>query len=190
MRKVVVGAALAALAVVLTACGGGDDQGSGATATTAAAQPAAEGTVAVAGTGLGEVLVDAKGRTLYVFTKDKGDQSVCSGKCAAAWPALTVTGAATPGTGVQASLLSGVTAAWSSPRAELGRRAKASQRLRCEVATRTHHMRGNRAIQAVCRRPGRPALAAVPAFPDNIVAFPNRDFGSPTRPSRPRLRSS
>ena len=106
MRKAVVGAALAALAVVLTACGGGDDQGSGATATTAVAQQAAEGTVAVASTGLGEVLVDAKGRTLYVFTKDKGDQSVCSGKCAAAWPALTVTGAATPGTGVQASLLS------------------------------------------------------------------------------------
>jgi predicted lipoprotein with Yx(FWY)xxD motif len=62
--------------------------------------------VAVANTGLGEVLVDAKGRTLYVFTKDKGDQSVCSGKCAVAWPALTVTGAATPGTGVEASLLS------------------------------------------------------------------------------------
>ena len=106
MRKAVVGAALAVLAVVLTACGGGDEQGSGATATTAVAQQAAEGTVAVASTGLGEVLVDAKGRTLYVFTKDKGDQSVCSGKCAAAWPALTVTGAATAGTGVQASLLS------------------------------------------------------------------------------------
>jgi predicted lipoprotein with Yx(FWY)xxD motif len=107
MRKAVLGAAVAALAIVLSACGGGgDDQGSGATATTAAAQQAAEGTVAVANTGLGEVLVDAKGRTLYVFTKDKGDQSVCSGKCAAAWPALTVTGAATPGTGVQASLLS------------------------------------------------------------------------------------
>jgi predicted lipoprotein with Yx(FWY)xxD motif len=106
MRKAVLGAAVAALAIVLTACGGGgDDQGSGATATTAAAQQA-EGTVAVASTNLGEVLVDAKGRTLYVFTKDKGDQSVCSGKCAAAWPALTVTGAATPGTGVQASLLS------------------------------------------------------------------------------------
>jgi predicted lipoprotein with Yx(FWY)xxD motif len=107
MRKAVLGAAVAALAIVLSACGGGgDDQGSGATATTAAAQPAAEGTVAVASTGLGEVLVDAKGRTLYVFTKDKGDQSVCSGKCAVAWPALTVTGAATPGTGVEASLLS------------------------------------------------------------------------------------
>jgi predicted lipoprotein with Yx(FWY)xxD motif len=106
MRKVVLSAALAALAVVLTACGGGDDQGSGATATTAAPQQAAEGTVAVASTALGDVLVDGKGRTLYVFTKDKGDQSVCSGKCAAAWPALTVAGAATPGTGVQASLLS------------------------------------------------------------------------------------
>jgi predicted lipoprotein with Yx(FWY)xxD motif len=107
MRKAVLGAAVAALAIVLSACGGGgDDQGSGATATTAAAQQAAEGTVAVANTGLGEVLVDVKGRTLYVFTKDKGDQSVCSGKCAVAWPALTVTGAATPGTGVQASLLS------------------------------------------------------------------------------------
>jgi predicted lipoprotein with Yx(FWY)xxD motif len=107
MRKAVLGAAVAALAIVLSACGGGgDDQGSGATATTAAAQQAAEGTVAVANTGLGEVLVDVKGRTLYVFTKDKGDQSVCSGKCAVAWPALTVTGAATPGTGVEASLLS------------------------------------------------------------------------------------
>jgi predicted lipoprotein with Yx(FWY)xxD motif len=107
MRKAVLGAAVAALAIVLAACGGGgDDQGSGATATTAVAQQATEGTVAVASTNLGEVLVDAKGRTLYVFTKDKGDQSVCSGKCAAAWPALTVTGAATPGTGVQASLLS------------------------------------------------------------------------------------
>jgi predicted lipoprotein with Yx(FWY)xxD motif len=105
MRRAVVGAALAALALVLTACGGGDDQ-AGTTPTTAAAQQAAEGTVAVATTGLGDVLVDAKGRTLYVFTKDKGDQSVCSGKCAAAWPALTVTGAATPGTGAQASMLS------------------------------------------------------------------------------------
>ena len=106
MRKAALGAALAALAIVLAACGGGNDQDSGATATTAAAQQAAGGTVAVANTALGDVLVDGKGRTLYVFTKDKGDQSVCSGKCAAAWPALTVSGAATPGTGVQASLLS------------------------------------------------------------------------------------
>jgi predicted lipoprotein with Yx(FWY)xxD motif len=50
--------------------------------------------------------VDADGRTLYAFTKDKGDQSACSGECAANWPALTLTGTATAGTGAQASLLS------------------------------------------------------------------------------------
>ena len=104
MRRAILGAAVAALAVVLTACSnGGNDQRSAAPAATT--QQAA-GTVAVASTGLGQVLVDGKGRTLYVFAKDKGDQSVCSGKCAAAWPALTVSGAATPGAGVQASLLS------------------------------------------------------------------------------------
>ena len=53
---------------------------------------------------LGDILVDAAGRTLYAFTKDKGDQSACSGDCATNWPALT--GTPTAGTGVQASLLS------------------------------------------------------------------------------------
>src|SRR4029453_7696295 len=51
-----------------------------------------------------DILVDGEGRTLYAFTKDQGDQSTCSGQCADAWPALT--GTATAGTGVQASLLS------------------------------------------------------------------------------------
>lgn len=37
-------------------------------------------------------------------------------------------------------------------------------------------MRGHRAIQADWRRPGRPASTAAPAFPDNLVVFPNRDF--------------
>jgi predicted lipoprotein with Yx(FWY)xxD motif len=53
--------------------------------------------------------VDADGRTLYVFTKDKGDQSACSGECATNWPALT--GPATAGTGAQAALLSAATQA-------------------------------------------------------------------------------
>jgi predicted lipoprotein with Yx(FWY)xxD motif len=109
MRKTFVGAALlAALTVVLAACGGGgDDAGSGTeeTAAPTTAAPAANGTtVAVASSTLGDVLVDGDGRTLYAFTKDKGDQSACSGECATNWPALT--GSATAGTGVQAALLS------------------------------------------------------------------------------------
>ena len=111
MRKVVASAALlAALTVVLAACGDSNKQASGTVATPAPTTAAAQGagaTVAVATGDLGAVLVDAEGRTLYAFTKDKGSQSVCSGQCASTWPALTVSGTTpTPGTGVQASLLS------------------------------------------------------------------------------------
>jgi predicted lipoprotein with Yx(FWY)xxD motif len=101
-------ALLAALTVAVAACGGSDDGGSGPAATeaptTTAAQAASGTTVAVANSKLGNILVDGDGRTLYAFTKDKGDQSACSGQCATNWPALT--GPATAGTGVQASLLS------------------------------------------------------------------------------------
>jgi predicted lipoprotein with Yx(FWY)xxD motif len=40
----------------------------------------------------GTVLVDGKGRTLYLFRKDKTDKSRCSGQCAADWPPLLTTG--------------------------------------------------------------------------------------------------
>jgi predicted lipoprotein with Yx(FWY)xxD motif len=108
MRKTFVTTALlAALTLALAACGGNDDEGSGTAATaapTTAAKAAGGTTVAVATSKLGDILVDADGRTLYAFTKDKGDQSACSGQCASNWPALT--GPATAGTGAQAALLS------------------------------------------------------------------------------------
>jgi predicted lipoprotein with Yx(FWY)xxD motif len=109
MRKALAGAALlVALALVLAACGGSDDEGSGTAApaepATTAAQATGGTTVAVASGTLGDILVDGDGRTLYAFTKDQGDQSACSGQCADNWPALT--GTATAGTGVQASMLS------------------------------------------------------------------------------------
>ena len=109
MRKVFASAALlAALTLALTACGGGGDEGSGTAATaaptTTASQETGGATVAVANSKLGDILVDADGRTLYAFTKDQGDKSACSGQCATNWPALT--GTATAGTGAQATLLS------------------------------------------------------------------------------------
>lgn len=55
--------------------------------------------------GLGLVLVDAKGFTLYDFHKDKGGKSACYGQCAAVWPPLLTDGEPTPGNGAQASLL-------------------------------------------------------------------------------------
>jgi len=66
---------------------------------------AAAATVAVSKSKLGEILADAEGRTLYAFTVDKGGTSACYQQCAKAWPALTVTGDPSAGTGVEASLL-------------------------------------------------------------------------------------
>jgi predicted lipoprotein with Yx(FWY)xxD motif len=38
--------------------------------------------------GLGQVLVDARGRTLYMFVPDKRRKVTCTGSCAVAWPPL------------------------------------------------------------------------------------------------------
>jgi predicted lipoprotein with Yx(FWY)xxD motif len=40
--------------------------------------------------GLGPVLVDASGRTLYIFVPDHAKKVTCTGGCAAVWPPATV----------------------------------------------------------------------------------------------------
>jgi len=54
---------------------------------------------------LGSFLVDDKGMTLYLFTKDSPNTTVCYEKCAVAWPPLLTTGDPVAGEGVDASLL-------------------------------------------------------------------------------------
>jgi predicted lipoprotein with Yx(FWY)xxD motif len=53
---------------------------------------------------LGEILVDSGGFTLYLFDKDQGTTTACSGQCAANWPPL-VAEAPTAGEGVDQTLL-------------------------------------------------------------------------------------
>jgi predicted lipoprotein with Yx(FWY)xxD motif len=50
------------------------------------------------------VLVGSNGRTLYLFTADKGAKSVCYGQCATYWPPL-IAGKPTAGAGLDASRL-------------------------------------------------------------------------------------
>ena len=38
--------------------------------------------------GLGTILTDASGRTVYLFTVDDENKSNCSGGCSLAWPPL------------------------------------------------------------------------------------------------------
>ena len=61
--------------------------------------------------GSGSFLIDAKGMTLYLYTKDSAGTSVCTGGCANNWPPLTVTGQPSAGTGVTASLIGTTTRA-------------------------------------------------------------------------------
>jgi predicted lipoprotein with Yx(FWY)xxD motif len=48
-------------------------------------------------------LVDGKGMSLYLYTKDTPGTSNCYGSCAKAWPPLLTTGAPVAGSGVDAS---------------------------------------------------------------------------------------
>jgi predicted lipoprotein with Yx(FWY)xxD motif len=83
-----------------------------ATPTSSSGQTA---TVGLASTGLGQILVDSQGRTLYLFQKDSGTTSACTGACATAWPPDRTTGQPTVGTGVSASLIGTATRSDGDP---------------------------------------------------------------------------
>ena len=96
---------LIALAVVIAGCGSGGGS-YGASSAAAPARTSARGpSVKLASTGLGKVLVDAHGRTLYLFEADKGTKSACNGACATIWPPLVTKGKPTAGAGLAASKL-------------------------------------------------------------------------------------
>jgi predicted lipoprotein with Yx(FWY)xxD motif len=61
-------------------------------------------TIALRSTAVGKVLVGANGRTLYLFTADKGAKSACYGQCATYWPPL-IAGDPTAGAGLHGSML-------------------------------------------------------------------------------------
>jgi predicted lipoprotein with Yx(FWY)xxD motif len=85
-----------------------DGGGWGASSTSPAGSASAAGvTVKLAHSSAGAILVNAKGRTLYLFTADgkNSDHCIKSSACIAAWPPLTVSGKPTAGAGVKASLL-------------------------------------------------------------------------------------
>jgi predicted lipoprotein with Yx(FWY)xxD motif len=93
--------AIALVAAVVAGCGGGNN-----TATAASSQSGGSHTIAVSNNGnLGKILVDSKGRTVYLFQKDTGSMSTCSGACATDWPPVTTTGKPTAGSGLTASMV-------------------------------------------------------------------------------------
>ena len=83
--------------LALVGCGG---SASHALPTTSDGRPA---TVGVTSTKLGDVLADKQGHTLYLFERDSGTTSACTGACAVNWPPLHVRGTPLVGSGTTSS---------------------------------------------------------------------------------------
>ena len=96
--------ALALAALAIAGCGstGGDGD-----APDSSAMPKTENgrsaTFGVANGNLGKILVDSQGYTLYLFQRDAGMKSTCTGACAVEWPPLRVAGKPSVGDGANAS---------------------------------------------------------------------------------------
>jgi predicted lipoprotein with Yx(FWY)xxD motif len=92
-RSIAALAVAAALAVTLAAAGSATGSG------------AAGATVGTSTSRLGRILVDGRGRTLYLFEKDKGKTSTCYGACASIWPPVTTSGEPHAARGAHVGLL-------------------------------------------------------------------------------------
>jgi len=98
-------AVLLGLTILVSACGP-QVTPAAAPAPQASAAPAASGPAMVnvsKNDQLGSFLVDDKGMTLYLYTKDTPGTSVCYDKCATAWPPLLTSGNPVAGNGADGS---------------------------------------------------------------------------------------
>lgn len=85
------------LALVAAACGSGSSSSNKSTSTSRALSPTSSVAAAHGGgtrlttqrfPSIGSVLTNAQGRTLYVFTPEKGGKVTCTGGCASVWPPM------------------------------------------------------------------------------------------------------
>ena len=89
---------IAAVVVAVFAIGGGNANANQSKGT-------ASSTISIRSTSLGKTLVDANGRTLYLFESDRAGVSTLSAAGAAVWPRFVSSGPVKAGNGVQAALI-------------------------------------------------------------------------------------
>ena len=92
----------AALLAVLVIAGCGGSSAAPSPPTTPDGRPA---TLGVADQDLGKILVNSQAHTLYLFQKDSGSTSTCTGACATNWPPLRANGTPTVGSGASDALV-------------------------------------------------------------------------------------
>ena len=114
MRRIGLVAILTTLALLVAGCGD-DDEGTVAQESDSPGEPesteeeSASPVVELQETPLGEILVDAEGRTLYVFTNDSPGESTCAEACADLWPPVEAPSELAAGEGVDEALVGTIT---------------------------------------------------------------------------------
>jgi predicted lipoprotein with Yx(FWY)xxD motif len=110
--------ALGSLVFAASGCGSDDSPGrAGTTPNTGASVPkrstrpastasnARTTTIKIRRTRYGRILVDGRGRALYLFTREGGSKARCYGACADAWPVLYARGRVRAATGADDKLV-------------------------------------------------------------------------------------
>jgi predicted lipoprotein with Yx(FWY)xxD motif len=77
--------------------------------TPSASAPAAATVIKTTSGSAGAFLTNGSGRSIYLWTKDTMNKSMCSGACAGAWPPVTANGSLTAAGGVAAKDLGTIT---------------------------------------------------------------------------------
>ena len=96
---------LSALLAAWTVAGAGAVAASTTQATVANSGATSAASLTAHSSRYGKILFDGRGRVLYLFARDRGGRSSCSGACATAWPPFLTKGAPRTLSGVNAKLL-------------------------------------------------------------------------------------
>jgi predicted lipoprotein with Yx(FWY)xxD motif len=95
----------ALLALAVAGCGGDDGGGAAAPAPRETATKKHGVAIVLRDSDFGPMLFDSSKQAIYVFERDRRNESVCYGDCAKAWPPVLSAGAPAAGDGVRPSLL-------------------------------------------------------------------------------------
>ena len=104
-RLTFLGIAAVPLAALAVAGCGGSSNSSSSSPSVPKLPGGRAATIGVSGSGVGNILVDSQGRTVYLFKKDTSAKSTCTGACASSWPPVRATGKPTAAGGAHASML-------------------------------------------------------------------------------------
>lgn len=99
---------IVAAGTLVSACGSSSPSSPGTVPGTTSGSSSSVSVSTASVSGLGTVLVNSQGRTLYIFAPDKGKKVTCTGSCAQIWPPLKASGGqkASVSAGAKSSLVS------------------------------------------------------------------------------------